>query len=68
MFFKKAVSDEKRICALCEYSSEDENGFKCGKKKVSPTHSCRRFIYDPLKKKDKRLVFDKNEFSFEAID
>lgn len=68
MLFRKKSTDEKRICALCEYSKCDGDEFVCGGKRVLPTHSCRRFIYDPLKKKNAKLVFDKNEFIFEAID
>ena len=68
LFSKKCDADEKKICALCEYSIEDEDGFKCGRKRVSPTHSCRKFIYNPQKKKTAKLIFNKNEFTFEAIE
>lgn len=68
LFFKKSVSDEKRICALCEYATIDGEELRCGRKRVSPTHSCRKFIYDPFKRKDKHLSFDKNDFTFEKIE
>lgn len=68
LFNKKRNTDEKRICALCEFSCEGENGFTCGRKKVMPTHSCRKFIYDPTKKKNARLSFDSSDFSFEPIE
>lgn len=68
LFNKKSNQDEKRICALCEYSIEDAEGFKCGKKRITATHSCRRFIYDPTKKKSARLSFDSTELIFEPMD
>ena len=68
IFKKHTDSDEKRICALCEFSREQDGGFVCGRKKVLPTHSCRKFIYDPLKKKSGKSLARLDDISLEPIE
>ena len=52
---KNVNQNEDTICALCEYSSEKDGKFYCNSKPVNPTGYCSRFLFDPLKKKVKRI-------------
>ncbi len=60
-------------CAICEYGrpSADAQRVLCKKKGVtSPSFSCKKFKYDPLKREPYRApklpVFDGSEFSLDA--
>ena len=50
---KKRKPDIDKICEKCEFSTPicDELNVLCMKRGVVPAgHSCRKFIYDPLKR------------------
>ena len=74
MLFKKVQpqnNDEDRICALCEFSVISNGKLLCkGKKAVSDTHVCRKYIFDPSKKKFRHLTFGviNKEIEFPPID
>ena len=74
MFFKKKIqsqnNDEDRICALCEFSVMSDGKLLCkGKKAVDDTHVCRKYIFDPSKKKFRHQAFSgiSDEIEFPPI-
>lgn len=68
-FFKrKSNAEEKRICALCEFSSFDGENFKCKGKKVDAVNSCRRFLFDPTKKSISHQTLADKEIDFEPLE
>ena len=59
----------EKFCAFCEHASEliTESEFLCAYKGVvGARFSCRKFMYDPLKRKPKRKSGSKEDF--EPID
>ena len=53
---KKRDQDYVKTCALCEYANilKGGNGILCKEKGiVSDDYSCRKFVYDPLKRSPK---------------
>lgn len=68
MLFRKKV---ERSCSYCAHAGQVAGGrMICTKKGfVSPDSSCRRFRYDPLKRKPSRMQakdfskFDQEDFS-----
>lgn len=65
---KNTKSDEKRICAMCEFSNYNGDTFTCKGRTVDAAHSCRRFIFDPSKMAPKRRTLKDKDFEFESID
>ncbi len=75
MLFKKNSqaqrNDEDRICALCEFSTLTSGRLLCkGKKEVADTHVCRKYIFDPGKKKFRHQLFSgrSEDIEFPPID
>lgn len=75
MFFGKKIctqrNDEDRICALCEFSVRKDDRLLCmGKKEVADTHFCRKYIFDPSKKKFRHQLFERRseDIEFPPID
>ncbi len=53
----KKESDFEKVCALCQYASPlcEREEVLCRKYGVvAPDHTCRRFVYDPLKRVPRR--------------
>jgi ribosomal protein L24E len=50
--------DDGKVCALCSFSIEipGTGDMLCRKKGVVPKeHHCRKFLYDPLKRKPRKM-------------
>ncbi|MCI8387702.1 MAG: hypothetical protein HFE63_04475 [Clostridiales bacterium] len=55
---KQKCDSEERICAMCRFSSEisGREDMLCSKKGVVPREfSCRKYIYEPLKRVPRKL-------------
>ena len=64
-------NDEDRICALCEFSVREGDRLLCnGKREVADTHACRKYIFDPGKKKFRHQLFSgrSEDIEFPPID
>ena len=64
---KKNPRAEDAICALCEYSKESDGKFFCASKEVDAVGYCGKFIFDPLKKRVKRISVEEKTKDIEFL-
>ena len=67
---KKSETSEDMVCSLCEFSCERDGKLLCKGKEISGEECCGKFIFDPRKKKVKRLSVKERskEIEFPSLD